>query len=181
MDAWVTVIEFADFECRYCGDAQSTIRAVGEARPNVRWVFKHFPLTSIHSRALPAALAAECANAQGKFWEMHDTLFANQSRLGEGSLVSYAEALGLDMAAWDSCRTASDATSRISEDFDLGLSVGVAGTPTFFVNGSVLPGAYPAQEIVGRIDEAEAAALKSGTNAADYYATIETQGCPSSE
>jgi protein-disulfide isomerase len=176
-DAWVTIVEFADFECVYCGMAESTIAAVDAERPGLRWVFKQFPLTSSHAHALAAALAADCANQQGLFWEMHDTLFAHQTQLADASLTSYAEGLGLDMAVWNDCRVSSEANLRIRDDFDLGLKIGVEGTPTFFVNGAVLPGAPPKSDFIGLIDKAAQVAQNSGITQTDYYAAIENRGC----
>ncbi len=176
-DALVTIVEFADFQCYYCGVAESIVREVDAERPGLRWVFKHFPITSIHSHALPAAIAAECAKEQGQFWQMHDLLFANQSALVESALVSYAEELGLDIDAWNTCRASDEAIVPIREDYNLGLAIGVVGTPTFFINGSALPGAYPVSDFTALIDEAESIAKRNGTAAVDYYAELEGRGC----
>jgi protein-disulfide isomerase len=176
-DALVTIVEFADFQCPYCGDAESTIATVDSVRPGLRWVFKHFPLTMAHAYAMPAALAAECANEQGMFWPMHDLLFANQTRLFESSLVAYAETLGLDMQAWNNCRISGEASARIAADFDLGVTIGVGGTPAFFINGKALPGAYPVGDFLERIDAAASTAQRSGIAPVSYYASIEKQGC----
>ena len=178
-DAWVTIVEFADFECSYCGKAQAIIRDVDAARPGLRWVFKHFPLSSVHPHAISAAVAAECARAQGQFWEMHDALYLHQASLGEASLVRYATDLGLDLDAWNACRASEAIIDPIQRDFTLGLNVGVSGTPTFFVNGAALPGAYPAGDFIALIDAAEAAALASKVAATDYYTSIEVGGCES--
>jgi protein-disulfide isomerase len=175
-DAWVTIVEFADFQCPYCGMAESTINAVDQARPGLRWVFKHFPLSQ-HQYAVAAALAADCANQQGMFWEMHDTLFAHQSSLGDTALTSYAVALGLDIEAWNTCRTSSEAIQRIKDDFDLGLEIGVGATPTFFIDGIPLEGAESEDVFLGVVDRAEKAAKKSGIAQSDYYGRREKQGC----
>jgi protein-disulfide isomerase len=175
-DAWVTIVEFADFQCPFCGRAEPTIKTVDIARPGLRWVFKHFPLSQ-HQYAVAAALGADCANQQGMFWEMHDTLFAHQTSLDDASLTSYALALGLDVEAWNNCRTSSEATIRVVDDFDLGIKVGVRATPTFFIDGIALEGAAPASDFLGLIDEAETTAKRSGIAQADYYSHSETQGC----
>lgn len=176
-DAWVTIVEFADFQCSYCGKVEPTVQQLDEQRPGLRWVFKHFPLTNAHPQALPAALAADCANEQGKFWEMHDLLFANQSRLGESAYVSYAETLELDVAVWNACRKSEAANARIADDFDFGISIGVDATPTFFFNGEVLSGAAPLSDFLEMADSAASVAKKSGLARADYYAAMEGKGC----
>jgi hypothetical protein len=124
-DAWVTIVEFGDFQCYYCGLAEGVIHEVDALRPGVRWVFKHMPLPMLHANAQGSALAAECAKEQGQFWEMHDVLFAHQSALGDASLAGYAEGLGLDMVAWNDCRAAVAPAQRIAEDYKLAVAVGV--------------------------------------------------------
>jgi protein-disulfide isomerase len=106
-------------------------------------VYRDFPLTQLHPRALPAALAADCANAQGKFWQYHDLLFANQSALDDASLEAYAAQLGLDQATFDECYTSREYFDEVAADFQDGVDYGVSGTPTFFVNGHRLVGAQP--------------------------------------
>jgi protein-disulfide isomerase len=175
-DAWVTIVEFADFECYYCGKVEASITDVDQQRPDLRWVYKYFPLGQ-HAHSAAAALAADCANQQGMFWQMHDLLFANQSKLDDASLTSYAEILELDVAAWDSCRASADAAQRVSADIQLGEAIGVDATPTFFVNGTALAGAYPASDFVRVIDDASATAQRSGAADSDHYASIEKQGC----
>lgn len=101
----------------------------------VRLVYRDFPLVQIHPQALPAALAGECAHEQGKFWEYHDVLFANQSRLDEASLKEYAAQVGLDTATFDQCLTSQKYLEEVRKDYADGVSYGVQGTPTFFLNG----------------------------------------------
>lgn len=176
-DAWVTIVEFGDFQCSYCGKAQAIVREVDAERPGLRWAFKHMPLTQLHARAAAAALAAECAKEQGQFWEMHDVLFANQGALGDASLVSYAKGLGLELTAWNTCRDSDAAKQRIIDDYNLALDIGVRGTPAFFINGASLPGAYPTESFLELVDGAEQAAQQSGVAKEDYYASIEGR-CP---
>lgn len=180
-DAWVTIVEFADFQCAFCGEAESTIRSVDSARPGLRWAFKHFPLKSIHPHAADASLAAECANSQGKFWPMHDQLFMHQGALDPGSLAKYAEAIGLDQSSYQECMESGAGGVRVAADFNQGLAIGVEGTPAFFINGQLLAGAYPASDFVDIIDQVRDIATQSGIAAADYYSIIESKGCRSAD
>lgn len=176
-DAWVTVVEFGDFQCPYCGRVQPTLAQLDAARPNMRWVWKHFPLTSSHSRALPAALAAECAFQQGAFFPMHDLLFAHQNALTDANLESYAAQLNLDLVTWRSCLNSSGAIERIDSDLRDGLAARVDGTPSFFINGKALVGSRPLGDFITAVDEAQQTALSSGSTQASYYSTREKQGC----
>lgn len=176
-DAWVTIVEFGDFQCPYCGRAQPTLAQLDVARPNMRWVWKHFPLTSLHSRALPAAKAAECAYQQGAFFPMHDLLFAHQNALSDANLESYAAQLGLDLVTWQNCLTSSRALERIESDLRDGLAARLEGTPSFFINGKALVGSRPLGDFITAVDEAEQAAISSGSAPADYYSARENQGC----
>jgi protein-disulfide isomerase len=134
--AKVVVIEFSDFQCPYCGKfARDTFEMIQEryiAPGQVRYVFRHFPLDDAHPKAFKAAEAAECANQQGKFWEMHARLFANQQSLDPADLLTHANALALDATAFQKCLGGS-AKGKIKRDFNDGLKAGVAGTPTFLI------------------------------------------------
>ena len=174
-DAWVTIVEFSDFQCPYCGMAEPTVEQVLALYPaDARLVYKHFPLSQ-HANARPAANAAECARAQGPafdgyFWEMHDLLFANQGTLGAASLAGYAAQIaGLDAAAWQACFDARQLDARVQADLDLGRSLGVSGTPTFAVNGQPLVGAAPLDTFKAAVESARAAAIASGIPRAQYY------------
>ncbi len=134
--AQVVLVEFSDFQCPFCARVPSVIEEVLKARPDdVKFVFKQFPLTSIHQNALNAAKAALAANKQGKFWEMHDKLFANQKALDLPSLKSYAQEIGLDMAKFEADMNASDVQQQIDDEMKLARDAQVTGTPTLFVNG----------------------------------------------
>jgi protein-disulfide isomerase len=133
-DAEITIVEFSDFECPYCADAVPAINEILERYPQVRFVYRHFPLTGIHSNAFRAAEASECAGEQGKFWEMHDTLFANQTALGESNLQEYAVTIGLDMDQFNDCMTSGKTRTAIEQDIADGEKYGVNGTPAFFLN-----------------------------------------------
>lgn len=167
--AWVTIVEFSDFQCPYCGAAEPTVEQILANNPDARLVYKHFPLSQ-HANARPAANAAECARAQGHFWEMHDLLFAHQTALDAAALASYAGQInGLDTVAWQTCFDAKTYDDRVTADLTLGQSVGVQGTPTFAINGEPLVGAQPLAAFQAAVDAARAAAIASGIPRAQYY------------
>lgn len=135
-DAPVTIVEFGDFECPYCHDAAPVLRrVVEESGGQVRLVFRHFPLFEVHPYALTAALAAEAAGEQGRFWDMHDLLFAHQDRLDDTALAHWAQKLGLDGASvvGDAAQRFADVVER---DYLAGSAAGVRGTPTVYVDGA---------------------------------------------
>src|SRR3954462_12676472 len=135
-DAKVVVIEYSDFQCPYCGKfARETFGTIEDryiAPGKVRYVFRNFPLDESHPKAFKAAEAAECANQQGKFWEMHAQLFANQQALDPGDLASHARAVGVEESAFQKCLTGA-ARAKIRRDFNDGVKAGVGGTPTFLL------------------------------------------------
>jgi protein-disulfide isomerase len=145
-DAKVTIVEFSDFECPFCSRAKQTVDKVTEKfEGKVKLVFRQFPL-SFHSHARKAAEASLCANAQGKFWEYHDALFADQSKLEVAELKATAERLGLDKTKFDTCLDGEEQGKVIDADMAAAEQVGVSGTPAFFINGINLSGAQPAEE-----------------------------------
>jgi protein-disulfide isomerase len=129
------VIEYADFECPYC--AALSVQLAGRA---LRRVFRHFPVRSSHPRAWAAACAAEAAGRQGRFWEMHDALFADQSRLEDPHLWQRARELGLDLERFDHDRREETVQARVRRDFQSGIRAGVVTTPTLFTGGRMLAG-----------------------------------------
>jgi protein-disulfide isomerase len=134
-DARVTIVEFSDFQCPYCARLQPTLKQVLEAYPNdVKLVYKDYPL-SFHKNARPAAKAARAAGEQGKFWEMHDLIFANFSSLSEDKFMQFARQIGLDMEKFKADFKSNKYDALIQKDIELGLKVGVTGTPTLFMNG----------------------------------------------
>jgi protein-disulfide isomerase len=176
-DAWVTAVEFADFECPYCGRVVPTLREVDAERPAVvRWVFKHVPL-AFHTRALPAAIAAECAHEQGYFWEMYDALFAHQDALSDADLATYAAGIGLDMASYQACLGSDPPRARVVADLEAAQRAKVSATPTFFFNGLPLVGALALADFLAAVDRGRQDAQSSGLAPADYYAALEAQGC----
>ncbi|HXX66647.1 MAG TPA: DsbA family protein [Polyangiaceae bacterium] len=170
IDAWVTMVEFADFECPFCGEEEPVVEALLQAYPaDLRLVFKNFPLTTIHPYAEGAAIAAECAGQQGDFWPMHDILFANQNALESTNLPGYAQEAGVDVPTWQACLTTEPPIDAINADVALGTSIGVDGTPTFVINGQMIVGAVPQSELQGVIETSRAAAEASGVPSSEYY------------
>jgi Na+/H+ antiporter NhaA len=141
-DAAVTLVEYGDFECPYCGRAEPIVRELLADFGDVRYVWRHLPLTDVHPNAQLAAEASEAAAAQGKFWEMHDLLLTRQDDLRARKLFEYAEELGLDVDRFEDDLRRHVYTPRISEDVDSADLSAVSGTPTFFVNGARHYGAY---------------------------------------
>ena len=132
----VELLEYGDFQCPYCRDAVRAIERVTQRLDGrVRFAFRHFPVASRHPRAEEYAQAAEAAAAQGRFWAMHDALFADQGRLEDPHLWERAERLGLDVARFDADRRSEAVEARIAGDFRSGVRAGVATTPTLFVDG----------------------------------------------
>ena len=132
----VTLVEYGDFECPFCGRAYPDLkRVLRELKGKVRFVFRHFPLSDEHPHAQHAAEVAEAAAAQGKFWEMHDLLYQRQGALADDDLVRYANELGLDAARVRRELAAHVHAARVREDVVSGTQSGVSGTPRFFING----------------------------------------------
>jgi hypothetical protein len=132
--AKVTIVEFSDFQCPHCGAAHpETARLLREFDGQVRLVYKYFPLSG-HSRALPAARAAEAARAQGKFWEMHDKLFENQRELEDEDIKKYASQIGLDLERFERDWNAESTLQRVEADRQLGIKLGIEATPSFFID-----------------------------------------------
>lgn len=160
IDAPVTLVEYGDFECPYCGQAYGALKEVGEQMgPRLRLVFRHFPLTTSHPHAESAAMAAEAAAAEGKFWPMHDLLFEQQEDLEKEDLLEYARALDLEMGPFEEALATGRYLPRIREDFTSGVRSGVNGTPTFFINGVRHEGLLKAPDLLRAVKEAARAKL----------------------
>ena len=142
IDAPVTVVEYGDFECPYCGMAEPVVRELLRDFGDVRYVWRHLPLNDVHPRAQLAAEAAEAAADQGAFWELHDLLLANQKALRPDDLISYAARLGLDVDRFVNDMGEHVGGPRVADDVDSADLSGVSGTPTFFINGRRHYGAY---------------------------------------
>ncbi|MHB1168292.1 MAG: DsbA family protein [Longimicrobiales bacterium] len=135
-NALVTLVEYGDFECPFCGMAYPIVKAIQrELGDQLRFVYRHFPLSEIHPLAVVAAEASEAAHAQNRFWDMHAAIFGHQANLDRTSLVRYAEQLGLDVARFERELQERTHASRVRRDFRSGVRSGVNGTPTFFLNG----------------------------------------------
>ena len=150
----VTLIEFSDFQCPFCQRVEPTLKRVRETYGDkVRIVWKDFPLTQIHPQAFKAGEAAHCAGDQGKYWEYHDRLFANQQLLQVEDLKKHASELGLDAAAFSACLDTSKYGERVRNGVAEGTRLGVNSTPTIYINGRMLSGAQPYEVFVTVIDE----------------------------
>ena len=157
-DAPVTLVQFGDFECPYCGQAYPIVHAVRKAMgKRLRFVFRNFPLGEIHPHAVRAAETAEAAAAQGKFWEMHDLLYEHQDSLDEAHLVQYARQLGLDAERVQRELKAGTHSPRVQSDFQSGVRSGVNGTPTFFINGQRHDASWDYEGLMAGIERAIAA------------------------
>jgi protein-disulfide isomerase len=160
-DAPVTIVEFSDFQCPFCKQVVPTLEQITQKYGDkVRLVFRQFPLTSIHPFAQKAAEAALCANEQGKFWQMHDAMFGDQTKLEVAALKTTAAGLGVDKAKFDECLDSGRFAARVKDDEKAGALVGVSGTPAIFINGRSYSGAQPFDVLSGVIDEELAKAGK---------------------
>jgi protein-disulfide isomerase len=181
----ITIVEFSDFQCPYCARAGAIAKQIQQRYPDqVYFVYRHLPLERIHPNARPAAEASACADAQGRFWEYHDALFANQRALGAEDLQRYAKELGLDTTAFAQC--VKERKFQAQVDRDLAAATEAAegagkpglGTPSFFVNGILLSGAKPPEEFYRLID-AELARAGAAAPAPPSPAQPETGAAPS--
>ena len=166
IDAPVTVIEYGDFECPYCGQAEPVVRELLREFGDVAYVWRHLPLSDVHPNAQLAAEAAEAAGDQGAFWELHDLLLEHQDALRPDDLIGYAEQLGLDVDRFSRALQEHSGAARVAEDVDGADLSGVSGTPTFFVNGQRHYGAYDIGTLSAAVRAAGARATLT-TTAAD--------------
>jgi Na+/H+ antiporter NhaA len=155
----VTVVEYGDFECPYCGQAEPVVREILADYGDVRYVWRHLPLNDVHPHAQLAAEGAEAAAIQGKFWEMYDQLLTHQGRLSAEDLIQYAGELGLDTGRFARDLDREAGAARIAEDVDSADLSGVSGTPTFFINGKRHPGAYDLGALSNAVRAARARVL----------------------
>lgn len=154
-DAAVTLVEYGDYECPHCGRAYPIVKKVQERLGDrLRFVFRNFPLTQAHPHALKAAEAAEAAADQGKFWEMHDALFENQTALDDDSLKSYAAEIGLDTDKFAEDLDTDKFEEKVREDFMNGIESGVNGTPTFFINDVRFDGSWDEESLLEALENA---------------------------
>ena len=154
MDAPFALVEYGDYQCPYCGEAHEVVKDIQERLGDrLCFVYRNFPLEEMHPHAEHAAEAAEAADAQGRFWEMHATLFENQNALDDEDLAEYATELGLDAQRVMSEVRSGAHSSRIRKDYRSGEQNGVSGTPTFFVNGEPFEGEPTADELIAALTE----------------------------
>jgi Na+/H+ antiporter NhaA len=158
MNAPVTLVEYGDFECPYCGQAEPIIRELLTGFGDLRYVWRHLPLSDVHQHAQLAAEASEAAAAQGRFWDMYDTLLSHQDALRARDLVGYAEELGLDVERFREHLRKRKRAGRIAEDVESADASGVSGTPTFFINGRRHYGAYDVDTLSAEVKAARARA-----------------------
>lgn len=153
-NATVTIVEFADFQCPFCKQAESTLRTILSRYPqDVRLVFRNLPLTQLHPNARIAAEAGMCADRQGKFWEMHDVMYGDQHALSLDALKLTAQQLGLDAAQFSACVSDGAPDQVLDMDAKAALELGISSTPYFFINGRPLDGNVPAEKFEGIIGQ----------------------------
>jgi len=152
-EAAVTLVEYGDYECPYCGAAYPIIKEVqARMRDRLRFVFRNFPITTSHPHAEQAAEAAEAAAIQGRFWQMHDLLYENQKRLRDEDLRAYADELGLELDSFDKELAEHVHAARVREDFMSGVRSGVNGTPTFYVEGVRYDDSYDLETLLAALE-----------------------------
>lgn len=145
VDAPIVIVEFSDFQCPFCKRFQDeTAEQLLAAYPDqIRFVYRHLPLTSIHPEAFPSAEASMCANEQDAFWDFHDQIFANQDKLGRELYLQIAGDLNLDTVIFEECLNSGKYKDAIQQDMDFAFNLGIQSTPTFFINGLAIVGAQP--------------------------------------
>jgi protein-disulfide isomerase len=152
-DAPVTLLEYGDYECPYCGAAYPIVKQVqAQMEDRLRFVFRNFPISTSHPHAEQAAEAAEAAEAQGRFWEMHDHLYEHQRHLEPQDLRGYAAELGLDVERFEDELAQHVHEARVREDFMSGVHSGVNGTPTFYINGLRHDDSYGADTLLAALE-----------------------------
>lgn len=164
----VVIIEYSDFQCPACRTYEPLVKQLLSERPDVTFVYRHFPLVTIHANADIAAEAAEAAGRQGKFWEMHDILFERQdawatSPTARSVFASYATELGLDAEQFSKDILDTQVRSKVTNDYRLGMKAGVQGTPTFFLNGTRMEGVRSYGEFLAQVDRARGVQSSTST------------------
>lgn len=153
-NAPVTLVEYGDYECSFCGEAYPIVKHVQrEMGDTLQLVFRNFPLTTVHPHAQQAAEAAESAAAQGKFWEMHDAIYEHQDDLSTNGLLDIGASIGLDRATLERDLASGKFEDRVYEDFMSGARSGVNGTPTFFINGVRYDGSWDFDTLIAVLRE----------------------------
>ena len=173
-DAPVTIVEFADFQCPFCSRVQPLLMDVlGKYKGKVKLAYMDFPLSQIHLHAEMAAEASRCALTQGKYWDMHDAMLADQSKLDEPALVKTAGGLGMDQNSFAACLKSGKYNAVVQQDFKAGSQAGVNATPTFFINGEFLSGAHSDADFINIIDrQLSVSSGKGSTQASEVMTPI---------
>jgi len=177
----VTIVEFADFQCPYCGQEESQLRAVLAAHPDdVRLVFRHLPISQVHPHAMAAALAAVCADRAGKFWEMHDAMFDDQAALSPDALKDLARRIGLDVERYSGCLGDAATATAVKDDMTAADAIGIDSTPYLFVNGRPIDGTVSREKLELLIaDEIRRAGANSQNgNGVERIRAFNGQGAP---
>ena len=152
LDADLVIVEYGDYQCPYCGAAYPVLKELmKEFGSQIKFVLRNFPLSEMHEYARAAALAAEAANLQGKFWEMYDAIYENQEDLNEAFLLELAEKLKLDIPKFKKDIDSKELAARVDADFEIGVVSGVNGTPSFYVNGKKFDGG--AENLIELLEE----------------------------
>jgi len=147
--AAIELVEYGDYQCPHCGRAYPLIKNIqAKLGTRLKFIFRNFPLADAHPNAMHAAIAAEAAGVQGKFWEMHDIIFENQDHLGDSHLVKYAAGIGLDVDRFKIDFEKPETEQRVEADFESGIRSGVNGTPSFFINGQKYNGDWEGEEFL---------------------------------
>ena len=153
-DAVITLVEYGDYQCPHCGAAFPIVKQIQNAFvKNLRLVFRHFPLANVHEYAFPAAIAAEAAGRQGKFWQMHDIIFERQSWLSQNAFLEFAKEIGLKIPTFKTDLQDPTLEQKVEEDFESGVRSGVNGTPSFFINGHKHNGPFDYNTLFWAIEE----------------------------
>jgi protein-disulfide isomerase len=146
-------VEYGDYQCPHCGHAYPIIKQVQrELEDRLRFVYRNFPLSEAHPDAFNAAVAAEAASLQNRFWEMHDVIFENQEALSWTDLFGYAQSIGLDVQSFEEDVQKKEIAEKVEADFESGIRSGVNGTPSFFINGEKYEGSWEATDLIGYLN-----------------------------
>ncbi len=158
----ITLVEFSDYQCPYCESWYQDVysRLLTDYKDKIRFVYRDFPLYSIHPEAQPAAEAANCAGEQNAYWQFHDALFGGKNRLGAAAYTQYASELGLNVDQFNQCVSEHRYKSEVDADFNFASNLGVSSTPTFFLNGMAVVGAQPYDVFKQLIDKELAGEIK---------------------
>ena len=153
-DGIITLVEYGDYQCPHCGAAFPIVKQIQKAfAKNVRFAFRHFPLSNVHEYAFPAAIVAEAAGRQDKFWEMHDMIFERQSLLSEYAFLDFAKEIGLKIPAFKMDLKDPKLGEKVEADFESGVRSGVNGTPSFFINGDKHNGLFDFATLASAVEE----------------------------